>query len=317
MSTPLHVVFGTGPVGQAVVRELRAHGQRVRAVSRSGRAELDSDVEMLAGDAGDPAFANRACAGASVVYSALSPPYNQWPRLFPRLQAGVLGGAASVDARLVAIENLYGYGPTGGRPLTEELPLAATTHKGATRAAMTAQLLDAHRRGIVQVAIGRASDFFGPGVVNSTMGASVFESVLAGRSVRVLGNPDLPHTYSYIDDIGRGLVTLGGDSRASGQIWHLPNSETLTTRHFIQRIAARAGTPVRVRLTPSIVLRGLGLFNPNVRELIEMLYEFEEPFVVDDGKYVRTFGPGATPLDEALQRTLGWYSERRAPRGSG
>jgi len=316
MSTRLHVVFGTGPVGQAVIRELRARNHRVRAVSRSGRTELGSDVEVLAGDAGDPAFARRACVDACVVYSALNPPYHQWPQLFPRLQSGVLNGAASVGARLVAIENLYGYGPTGGRPLTEDLPLAATTRKGATRAAMTAQLLDADRRGIVQVAIGRASDFFGPGVFTSNMGASVFESVLAGKAVRVMGNPDLPHTYSYIDDIGRGLATLGDDSRACGQVWHLPNPETLTTRQFIERIACNAGKSARVERTPRLVLRAVGLFNPTVRELVEMQYEFEEPFVVDDSKYVRTFGPGATPIDEALQHTLRWYSERRAARGS-
>jgi nucleoside-diphosphate-sugar epimerase len=317
MSTQVHVVFGTGPVGQAVIRELCARGHRVRAVSRSGRAELDSNVEMLAGDAGDAAFAKGACIGASVVYSALNPPYHQWPELFPRLQAGVLSGAASVGATLVAIENLYGYGPTRGRPLTEELPLAATTRKGATRAAMTSELLDAHRRGIVRVAIGRASDFFGPSALASAMGANVFESLFAGKPVRVMGNPDLPHTYSYIDDIGRGLVTLGEDSQALGQVWHLPNPETLTTRQFIQRIACHAGMPARVQRTPRIVLQAVGLFNPTVGELIEMLYEFEEPFVVDDSKYVRTFGPGATPLDEALQRTLTWYSQRRAARGSG
>jgi nucleoside-diphosphate-sugar epimerase len=144
------------------------------------------------------------------------------------------------------------------------------------------------------------------------MGASVFEAVLAGSAVRVIANPDLAHTYSYIDDIGRSLVTLGEDSRALGHVWHLPNPERLSTRRFIQRIACHAGKPLRVQRTPSLVLRGIGLFNPTVRELVEMLFEFEEPFVVDDSKYVRTFGPGATQLDEAIQPTLEWYRERRA-----
>jgi nucleoside-diphosphate-sugar epimerase len=76
---------------------------------------------------------------------------------------------------------------------------------------------------------GARATFFGPGALNSTMGASVFESVSAGGAVRVTGNPDLTHTYSYIDDIGRGLVTLGEDSRSLGQVWHLPNLATLTT----------------------------------------------------------------------------------------
>jgi nucleoside-diphosphate-sugar epimerase len=177
---------------------------------------------------------------------------------------------------------------------------------------MTAQLLDAHRRGAVRVAIGRASDFFGPRVLNSAMGERVFRRLLAGKAAQVLGNPDLPHTYTFIEDIGRGLVTLGEREEALGQAWHLPNPETLTTRQFIQRIAAQAGKPARVQRMPSLLLLAVGIFNPTVRELVEMLYEFEEPFVVGDSKYARAFGQRATPLDEALQRTLDWFrSEAR------
>ena len=126
----LHVVFGTGPVGQAIARALLARGHRVRAVNRSGRAALPPEVELIAGDAGDPGFAALASAGSCVVYNALNPPYHQWPELFPRLQQGVLAGAARAGARLVAMENLYGYGPASGRPFTEEHPLRATTRKG-------------------------------------------------------------------------------------------------------------------------------------------------------------------------------------------
>jgi uncharacterized protein YbjT (DUF2867 family) len=64
MSTQLNVVVGVGQVGQAVIRELRARGHRVRVVSRGVRADLGADVEVLAGDAGDTAFADRAFASA-------------------------------------------------------------------------------------------------------------------------------------------------------------------------------------------------------------------------------------------------------------
>jgi nucleoside-diphosphate-sugar epimerase len=305
----LHVVFGTGPVGRAVMRHLVSRDQQVRAISRSGRASLPAGVEHVAGDASDHTFAVQACRGAAVVYNALNPPYHRWPELFPPLQSAVLAGAASAGARLVAIENLYGYGPTAERPLTEELPLAATTRKGATRAAMTAELLEAHHRGTVRVAIGRASDFFGPGVLDSAMGVRVFGRVLAGKSAQVLGNPDLPHTYTFIDDVGRGLVTLGERDEALGQAWHLPSPDTLTTRQFIEHIAANVGQRVRVQRTPGFLLRGLGMFNPSLRELVEVLYEVDEPFVVDDSKYVDAFGQRATPLDEALQHTLDWFRQ--------
>ena len=162
----LHVVFGTGAVGMAVTDELVERGRRVRMVNRSGGARVPEGVEVVGGDATDEAFAREASEGASVVYFALNPPYNKWPELFPPLQAGVMEGAASAGAKLIAMENLYMYGPTDGRPLTEDLPYAPNTRKGRVRARMSKELMEAHTSGRVRVAIGRASDFFGPRVLD-------------------------------------------------------------------------------------------------------------------------------------------------------
>jgi nucleoside-diphosphate-sugar epimerase len=308
----LHVVFGTGPVGISVMDELLQRGpRRVRMVNRSGRARVPQGVEVAGGDATDEAFAREASEGASVVYFALNPPYNKWPELFPRLQAGVLEGAAAAGAKLVAMENLYMYGPTDGRPITEDLPYAANTRKGRVRARMTQELMEAHKSGKVRVAIGRASDFFGPRVLASAAGEQVFGRAVQGKSAQVAGDPDQPHTYTYAPDIGRGLVILGEREEALGRAWHLPSPETVTTREFVEMIFEEVGKPARVQAAPKILLRALGLFNPPLRETIEMLYEFEEPFVVDDSDFTRTFGDQATPLREAIQRTVRWYREQR------
>src|SRR5215216_5216706 len=204
-----HVVFGTGPVGLAVMDELVSKSKRVRMVNRSGRARVPEGVEVLGGDATDEVFAREASDGASVVYFALNPPYNKWPEFFPPLQAGVLEGAASAGASLIAIENLYMYGLTGGRPLTEDLPYAPNTRKGTIRARMSEELMEAHTSGRVQVAIGRASDFFGPRVIASAAGEQVFGRAVQGKSAQIAGDPNQPHTYTYAPDIGRGLVILG------------------------------------------------------------------------------------------------------------
>jgi nucleoside-diphosphate-sugar epimerase len=291
------------------VQELQAGDRRIRVVNRSGKAALPSGVELLAGDAADPTFARRACEGAAVVYQALNPPYTQWPQLFPALQAGVLDGAMAAGAKLVSMENVYMYGASGGKAITEELPYAAHTRKGQVRARMAEELLAAHAAGKVRVAIGRASDFFGPGARQSAMGERVFDPILTGKSVQVLGNPDLPHTYTYVPDIGKGLVILGKRDEALGQVWHLPNPQTVTTRRFIELIGEAAGKPVRVQAVPKWLLRGVGLFNAELREVVEMVYEFEEPFVVDDGKFRRAFGDHATPLEDAIRTTLAWYGD--------
>jgi nucleoside-diphosphate-sugar epimerase len=221
----------------------------------------------------------------------------------------VLAGAVSAGARLVVMENVYMYGPTGGKPLTEDLPYVATTRKGRTRARMAEELLAAHRAGQVRVAIGRASDYFGPGARLSAMGERVFYPALAGKPVRVLGDPDLPHTYSYVPDIGRGLVILGERDEALGQAWHLPSAETVSTRRFLEMVFAEAGHPPHFQSTPKWLIQGLGLFNPNIRELVEMYYEFEEPFIVDHSKFERTFGHQATPLAEAIRATVAWFRQ--------
>src|SRR5215213_5264328 len=186
----LHVVFGTGPVGMSVSDALVQRGRRVRMVNRSGRAGVPEGVEVLGGDATDEAFAREASRGASVVYFALNPPYDKWPELFPPLQAGVLEGAASAGARLIAMENLYMYGPTSGRPITEDLPYAPNTRKGRVRAMMSKELMEAHQSGKVRVAIGRASDFFGPRVLASAAGEQVFRRAVEGKSAQVAGDPD-------------------------------------------------------------------------------------------------------------------------------
>jgi nucleoside-diphosphate-sugar epimerase len=305
----LHVVFGTGQVGSTLVAHLAGLGLVVRAVSRHRPAAL-AGVDWRAADAADPEAAADAAKGAAVVYQCLNAPYTQWPERFPPLQRGVLAAAERHGALLVALENLYGYGPTGG-PMTEDLPLSATTVKGRTRAAMTAALRAAAGDGRVRIAIGRASDFFGPGVTaGSTLGERVFGNALAGRRADFIGHPALPHTYSYVPDIAAGLATLGTDARAAGQVWHLPGPATGTTRALLDLVAAEVGHRVGVRPLPKLAVRALALVNPMIRELAEMAYEFDQPFVLDTSKYQAAFGAAGTPLAAAVAATVAWYRTR-------
>ena len=311
----LHVVFGTGQVGRALAACLAGRGLAVRAVSRHRPPGLADGIDWRAADATDPGAASDAAKGAAVVYQCLNAPYAQWPERFPPLQSGVLTAAERAGALLVSLENLYGYGPTGGKPMTEDLPLAATTVKGRVRAAMTAELLAAAEAGRVRVAIGRASDFFGPGVTEgSTLGERVFGNALAGRRADFIGNPGLPHTYSYVPDIAAGLATLGTDERAAGTVWHLPGPQTVTTRALLDLVAGEVGHPVAIRSVPKLAVRALGLINPTLRSLAEMAYEFDEPFILDTTRYQATFGAAGTPLAAAVATTVAWYRTRTSTR---
>jgi nucleoside-diphosphate-sugar epimerase len=264
-------------------------------------------VDWKPADVTAPEAAADAATGALVVYQCLNAPYTEWPRGFPPLQRGVLSAAERSGALLVSLENVYAYGPTGGRPMTEDLPLVATTVKGRTRARMSEELLAAADAGRVRIAIGRASDFFGAGVTETTLGGRVFGNAVAGKRADFLGKADLLHTYSYVPDIAAALATLGTDERASGGVWHLPGPETVTTQQVLDLIAVAVGHPVGVRSVPKLALRALGLVNPLMRGLVEMSYEFEADFVLDTSKYQSTFGSAGTPLHTAIAETVAWY----------
>ncbi|WP_421740648.1 NAD-dependent epimerase/dehydratase family protein [Cellulomonas sp.] len=309
MTATRHVIFGTGAIGMATFHALRRRGETARLVNRSGQARVPDDVEVVGGDARDPAFSTAVTAGAAVVFQTLNPPYAEWTAQFPALQAGVLAGAQAAGARLISMENVYMYGRPDGHPLTEDRPYAAHTTKGRLRGAMARDLLAAHRDGRVQVAIGRASDYFGPGGgAQSNLGDRVFPAASRGKTATVLGDPDQPHTYTYIPDIGEGLAVLGEHPDAPGRAWHLPNDpHTRTTRQLVETVYELAGHRTRLRRVPPLVLRGLALTNPTVRELLEMQYQFDEPFIVDSTQITAKLGARATPLDDALAATLTSY----------
>ena len=201
-----------------------------------------------------------------------------------------------------------------GRPRGVRSPRTARTtphtKKGQLRGRMARELLAAHHAGRVQVAIGRASDYFGPrGGAQSNLGDRVFPAALTGKTATVLGDPDQPHTYTYIPDIGEGLAVLGEHPDAPGAGVAPPQRP----RHPDHTAAGRnvyrhAGQPrAKLRSVPPLLLRLLGLTNPPVRELLEMQYQFEEPFIVDSSKIANKLDVHATPSDQALAATLATY----------
>lgn len=134
---------------------------------------------------------------------------------------------------------------------------------------------------------------------------------MAGKSAQIAGDPDQPYTYTYAPDIGKALTLLGERDEALGRAQHLPSPGTVTTRELVHRVFEECGTRPKVQRSSRMLLRALGLFNPALHETVEMLYELEEPFVLDHSSFARTFGDHATPLKESIWRTVSWYRDRQ------
>lgn len=308
----LQVIFGTGPLGYSVMNELLRRGKQVRMVNRSGKMQnLPKGVEIKAADAYDKTQARAVAQDASVIYNCAAPAYSAkvWERDLPKLWGNILEAASAANARLVIGDNLYMYDNVNGL-IHESLPHSATTRKGRSRASVAEVMLKAHHNGQAQVTFGRASDFFGPyATVQSQLGSRVFPALLKGKPVSMIGNLDLPHTFTYIEDFGKALVVLGEHEEAFGKAWHVPNAATKTKREVLELAARLAGQPLNINIMGPTMLRIGGLFVPAAREVFEMLYQFNQPYIVDSSKFVNTFGLSATPLEQALKQTLAWYTQ--------
>ncbi len=300
----LHVVLGAGQIGPLVAKALVKLGHRVRVVRKRSKPVAVDGIETVAADVSDAESVARATDGAVSVYHCVNPLYFEWPKLLLPMTRGIVEGTRQSGANLIALDNLYMYGDTA--LMNPGAAVAPRSRKGALRAQAAALMLDSGKRGGRRVAIARAADFFGPGATLSAIfGERFFRRVFAGKAGESFGNPEMLHSYSYVPDVAAGLVTLGTSSSAEG-IYMLPVQPAEPTRAVIERFYRVLGKNLSVARVPTWALRAMGLFDPSIRELVEMVYQWEQPFVVDDERMRIEFGLSPTPWDEAIDATVAW-----------
>lgn len=306
-----HVIVGVGQVGRHLAGMLAAQDHEVVVVSRSGTGP--DGVTRVAADASDQARLVEIAQGAEVIYNCVNPPYHRWAQDWPPMAGALLAAAEQAGAVLVATGNLYPYGPVDG-PMTEDLPLAGTGVKARVRARMWDDMLAAHRAGRVRVTELRGSDYYGPGTSDQAHLGTVrlVRPLLAGRHIPYLGDPDLPHSWTYVTDVARALAIAGGDERAWGRPWHVPSAPAFPARKFAEMLAERAGVRApRMVSVPKAVVGVMGLAVPQLRELRETRYQFDRPYVLDSSRFETTFGMAPTPVERALKEILEAESPNR------
>ncbi len=307
----LHVVFGAGALGKWTARELVRLGKRVRVINRSGKVErLPESVEIVAGNAYDVNKNIELTKGAAAVYQCSQPLYHEWAEKFPSLQKAILDAVAANGAKFIVGDNLYMYGDTNGQPIREDMPYQPHTKKGKVRAEMSDAVMEAHRAGKLRAAIGRASNFFGPDDMAVTQYA--IRPAVEGKTANLLGRMDLLHTFSYAADFGKLLATLGTREEALGQIWFTPSPAAVTQAELIKIMEDELERRVKVMAGGEMMMRFLGLFNPMLRESVEMMYEWTKPFIVDTSKAEKAFGIRPTSLRDAMRETIAWVRDEIA-----
>jgi nucleoside-diphosphate-sugar epimerase len=319
----LHVIFGTGPVGLHTAAKLLRDGETVRLVNRSGMLdagrmlvipeEFREGLDIVRADAMDIRQVLAASEGARFLYHCVNPLYHQWKEMLPPMQENLIEAALQRGAVLALSENLYMY-RRGLEVLREDSPVDPPTRKGAIRQELHSRLQTAgEERGLKWVSI-RASDFFGPGATDqSVFGTKYFlDPLFSGKKPTMLGNPDVPHTYTYVGDFGTALADAARNPSTYGRAWIVANDRTTTTGEMARRFMDLSSKRAALGTVPAAAVKLMGLFNPVMREIPEMLYQKTEPYVVDGSRYMKTTGSVPTEMDEGIRLTLAWYEEFRA-----
>ena len=302
----LHTVLGaTGAAGVAVVDALSARSLPIRVVERSkdfpGRETVKADLR-------DPAQASSAITGSSHVYLCIGMPYDVrvWKQNWPQIMSAVIAACEAEGAALVFLDSMYLYGPTPlAVPFDELNEQQPSSQKGRLRKELSDQFMQAVSTGRVRGVIGRSADFYGPYSRNSVLYFSVFERVINGKPPQSLFPPNVPHTYSYISDVGSALVELALDESCYGQAWHLPVGNPATLDEIVKMVNAELGTNYKTSVMPSPLRKLLSLIVRPLKELEEMLYQFTDPYVMSDKKFRDKFPEfTVTSNEHGVRKTL-------------
>lgn len=299
----METILGAGgPVGRALAAELEKQGRPLRLVRRNPGAERPG-VEVRTADLTDPEATERAVAGSTVCYLTVGLPYRAavWARDWPRVMENVIRACGRHEARLVFFDNVYMYDPDHLSRMTEATPVRPVSRKGRVRARVARMVQEAMQRGEVEALIARSADFFGYGKPwSGVLNFLAFEPLSRGRKAIWFASADRPHNFTYLPDAARALALLGASDAAYGEVWHLPSGETRTGRAWVEGVAAALGVQPGLQVITPAMARLAGLFQPLVREAVEMLYQYDRPYVFDSAKIAARFGLEPTPADAAL-----------------
>ena len=290
MTNQLHVVLGGhGAIGQAVIKELQLKRIPTRAVERSKNVP---GVETIKADLLDLQQGINATKGSSHVYLCVGIPYSSkiWETQWPVIMNNVITACEKSNSTLIFFDNVYMYGPSPlSIPFDETHPQKPESQKGKTRKLITDRLLHAHKNGRIKSVIGRSADFYGPDAVNSPFYIVFLERILQGKAPQWLGKPTIKHTYAYTIDNGKALVALALDESTFGQTWHLPVGYPITIEEVIEIFNRELNTNYKISFIPRWMLGLMGIFIPPIYEAKEMLYQFDNEYIMSGEKFKRHF----------------------------
>ncbi len=299
------ILGANGVIANNLVKALPAYTHQIRLVSRNPK-KINASDEIVSADLLNAAQTDKAVAGSEVAYLTAGLPYSTkvWREQWPIVMNNVIAACEKHSTKLVFFSNVYPYGKVTGK-MTEETPFNPCSKKGEVRAKIEETLLSEIKKGSLKAMIVRGADFYGPHTPLSFLDALLFKNFAAGKKGQWMLNDTTLHSFTFTPDAGKATAILGNTDSAYNQTWHAPtDSNVLTGKQFIQLAAKEFGVAPNYMVLKKWMIRMAGLFDTNIKEAVEMLYQSEVDYLFDSTKFEKAFNFKPTTYANGIAETV-------------
>jgi nucleoside-diphosphate-sugar epimerase len=299
----MQIILGSGgAIGNDLAIELKSYTDKIRLASRNPK-KINDDDELVKCNLTNPLDVDNAVKGCEIAYLTIGLPYSAktWQEQWPGVMKNTIAACKKHKTKLVFFDNIYMYNPSKLNPMTEETEVLPSSKKGKVRAKIAQMVLDEIKEGKLQALIARSADFYGPGIKNSVLNEAVFNNLKLGKKANWFCSVNYLHNFTFTPDAAKATALLGNTAGAFGQIWHLPTAAPITGKEWIDKIANQLGIKPKTQIASKTIVQLIGLFNPVMKEFVEMLYQWENDYNFDSSKFENKFNIHATSIDDAIK----------------
>ena len=300
------ILGANGTIGSVLAKELVNYTDKIRLVSRNPRKVNETD-ELFPADLSNPDIVDQAVEGSDVVYLVVGFDYKLkvWEENWPMLMKATISACIKHNARLVFFDNVYLYDSDAIPHMTEESPINPPSKKGAVRKQIAQMVMDEVKAGNLLALIARSADFYGPDNDKSFVNEMVYKNFKKEKRANWFIDADKKHSFTYTPDAAKATALLGNTEDAYNTIWHLPTDKNvLTGREFVELFAKEMKVANRIFVMPLWMLKIVGLFIPVLKEMPEMMYQYDRDYLFDSSKFEKRFKFKTTSYQEGVKLTV-------------
>lgn len=302
----MQVILGAGgAIGIELAKELKKYTSEVRLAGRNP-FKVNPGDELVKCDLLNTEDVKNAVKGCNIAYLTAGLKYElkAWEEQWPVVMKNTIEACKENNTRLVFFDNIYMYNPEKLNPMTEETQVLPSSKKGKVREHIAKMILEEVSAGKLEALIARAADFYGPGIKNSVFNEVIIKNLKTGKKALWFCSIDYLHNFTFTPDAAKAVALLGNTGKAFGQVWHLPTAKPVSMRKWIETAAKEIGVKPKIRVVPKLMIHAMGLFNPIMKEFVEMLYQYDRDYYFDSSKFENEFNVLPQTIETGIKQVI-------------